>query len=83
LKPVDIRKQNKPQLGCLDSMGHLEAKKRSGFKDCRKGKQALFSDSKGFVLTMVFSGRELLEAPRGCACVISFEIFLNPSLSRL
>jgi hypothetical protein len=64
-------------------MGHLEAKKRSGFKDCRKGKQALFSDSKGFVLTMVFSGRELLEAPRGCACVISFEIFLNPSLSRL
>jgi len=63
-------------------MQHLEAKKRSGVQGLQKRGADSVLGLEGFVPAVVFSGRELSEAPHSCAkpkCVIiSFEIFLYP-----
>jgi hypothetical protein len=86
LPTVDSWKQNKPQLGYLDSMEHLEAKKRSGVQGLQKRGADSVLELEGFVPAVVFSGRKLSEAPHSCAksnCVISFEISLYPLQPRL
>ena len=86
LSTVDSQKQNNPQLGYLDSMEHLEAKKRSGVQGLQKRGADSVLGLEGFVPAVVFSGRELSEAPHSSAkskCVISFEIVLYPLQPRL